>query len=357
MRSTTASVKHFPHGSRPNTLAHKLGLESMELTALTERSDVRGMFTVLSVWVQIACIFSMMAGAWIYFDLILAVPVIAIGVVLLAGRQLALAIVMHEAAHRTLFKTPWFNDVFTNWFSAKVIWNDVHKFRAHHLVHHSNTMAEFDPDRPVYGGLPVSKASLVRKFGRDLAGLTGLKFLLGRSLMSAGYLQWSDAAGVKAEQPPENIFQGLVNFCRDVWPTALTNGLMFLVLYASGHAWLYACWALAYLIPFMVFVRIRGMAEHACLEECSDTFKNTRTTRAGWLARVTVAPVHVNFHMEHHLLASTPHYRLAKLHKILRNRGKAPAPPSYIDVLQLVGSGPNSLSLSKRNIETAGNMK
>lgn len=357
MKSSTASVKNFPHGIRPNPLAHKLGLEAKELASLTERSNIRGMFTVISVWAQIASIFSMMAGAFVYLDLLLAIPVIALGVVLLAGRQLALAIVMHEAAHRTLFKTPWFNDVFTNWFSAKIIWNDVHKFRAHHLIHHSNTMAEFDPDRPVYGGLPVSKASLTRKFLRDLAGLTGLKFLLGRALMSAGYLEWSDAAGIKAKHPPENIVQAILNFGRDVWPTAFTNGVMFLILYASGHAWLYACWVLAYLIPFMAFVRIRGMAEHACLEECADTFKNTRTTRAGWLARMTVAPVHVNFHMEHHLLASTPHYRLSKLHLLLRNRGKVPAPPSYTDVLYLASSGHNSLSSSKSTYETAGNVK
>jgi fatty acid desaturase len=48
---------------------------------------------------------------------------------------------------------------------------------------------------------------------------------------------------------------------------------------------------------------------------------NTRTTLANPLARLTVAPHHVNFHLEHHLLPKVPHYRLRAFHELLEARG------------------------------------
>jgi fatty acid desaturase len=80
------------------------------------------------------------------------------------------------------------------------------------------------------------------------------------------------------------------------------------------------------------------MAEHACLEPSRDTLRNTRTTRAGWLARAFVAPIRVNYHIEHHLMASVPYFRLPQLHALLRERGLTAEPPSYWQVLRLVSS-------------------
>jgi fatty acid desaturase len=68
-------------------------------------------------------------------------------------------------------------------------------------------------------------------------------------------------------------------------------------------------------------------------------FRNTRTTRAHVLARLTVAPHHVNYYLEHHLLPTVPHYRLPRLHALLRERGAyedAAFAASYRQVLSLV---------------------
>lgn len=118
----------------------------------------------------------------------------------------------------------------------------------------------------------------------------------------------------------------------------LTNGILLAVLWCSGHAWLYGAWVLAYITPFPLFIRIRSMAEHACLESSRNTLRNTRTTRAGWLARATVAPIRVNYHIEHHLMASVPYFRLPHMHKMLRERGYVPRSPSYWQVLKRVSS-------------------
>jgi fatty acid desaturase len=116
----------------------------------------------------------------------------------------------------------------------------------------------------------------------------------------------------------------------------LTNGLLLAAFWISGQAWLYGVWVLAYITPFPLFIRIRSMAEHACLESGTDVLRNTRTTQAGVIARVCVAPIRVNFHIEHHLMASVPYFRLPKLHALLRQRGIVPQPPTYLQVLKRV---------------------
>ncbi len=315
-------------------------LSREEISQFSQRSNLWGLWCIFSVWLIIGLAFTVMALAIDYLPWYFAVPIVCIGTVVLGGRHLALAIVMHEAAHYTLFKSRWMNDVFANWASAKFIWNDVHKFRAHHMVHHANTTASFDPDRPIYEALPVTKKSLIRKFGRDLVGLTGIKFFIGRILMSAGVLKWSDATGERADTRGWPWHRYVTNFIKDFWPTFVTNLGLYLILAVAGHAWLFLIWIIAYAIPFTVFVRIRAMAEHACLELVPDTLRNTRTTSAGWIARMTVAPIRVNFHMEHHLMASAPYYRLPQLHKLLYSRGKVPKPPSYLDVVHLCSSKP-----------------
>jgi fatty acid desaturase len=75
------------------------------------------------------------------------------------------------------------------------------------------------------------------------------------------------------------------------------------------------------------------------MPEPEHPFLGTRTTRAGLLARVTVAPHHVNHHLEHHLLMTVPHYRLPALHALLRARGVLPEASlagSYGEVIRAV---------------------
>ena len=53
----------------------------------------------------------------------------------------------------------------------------------------------------------------------------------------------------------------------------------------------------------------------------ADPLGQTRTVRAGWLERLFVAPNRVQYHLEHHLLMTVPHYNLPKFHEMLRDRG------------------------------------
>jgi fatty acid desaturase len=309
-----------------------------EVRHLTARSDLRGAWLILSTWLVIAAAFALIAWA-VGQPLLLAVPLVTVGVAVLGGRQLALAIITHEATHRTLFKTRWANDGLTDWLCARPIGLDLAKYRAHHFIHHARTGTDEDSHISLIQGLPTTRMSLVRKFARDLAGLTGVKYLIGLALMNAGVIRWTVASDV--ERLPRNGRHAghyLLAFLRNSLPTLITNGILFGVFWMLGMPWLYLAWLGAYLSPYPFFLRVRALAEHAATERTTDMFRNTRTTRAGWLARSFVAPCHVNFHIEHHAMAAVPWFRLPEAHRLLRARQVVPEPPGYWQVMQRVSS-------------------
>ncbi|WP_420467933.1 fatty acid desaturase family protein [Panacagrimonas sp.] len=302
-----------------------------EIQSCTQRSDLIGGWALLSVWIGIAAIFAVLALWPNPLTFVLAV-------ILLGGRQLALAILAHEAAHRTLFATRALNDTVADWFAARFIWNDVARYREHHMRHHAHTGLPADPDLSLVRPFPTTRRSLIKKFWRDLSGQTGLRRMGAQLLMDTGVFKYTVAAEV--ERIPRGDRRWNDYGCtglRNLGPMALAQLALVALLAAFGQAWMYSAWALAWLTTFSLYIRIRSMAEHACTEPVADALRNTRSTRAGWLARMTVAPFHVNFHREHHLLASVPWQHLPQLHRLLRQRELVEAPPGYADVLRTVG--------------------
>jgi fatty acid desaturase len=308
-----------------------------EIRRLTRRSDARGWLAIGSAWGVILGTLFVLAR-WPH-------PVtFVLSVVVLGGRQLGLAILMHEAAHRTLFERRFLNDVVTDWLCARPIWNDVALYRKHHMGHHKHTGTEGDPDLALAPTEPITRAALARKLARDLLGLTGIKRVIGQALMAFEVFEYTVAPDPK-HRPRDGRSTGdyLRAGVRNSIGFVLTNAALALALAAAGHLWVFSAWALAYLTTFSAFIRVRSLAEHACTERTTDPFRNTRTTRAGLLARMTVAPFRVNFHLEHHLLVAVPWYRLPELHALLRERGVvANAPPGYAEVLATVSAGPQA---------------
>jgi fatty acid desaturase len=303
-----------------------------ELAALTQRSDRRGVWAIASTWTVIALTFVAVAR-WPH-------PVtFAVAVVVLGGRQLALSILMHEAAHRTLFRTRWLNDWAADWTCARVMWNDVVRYRRHHLGHHRHTGTPEDPDRSLVTPFPTTRASLARKLLRDVVGITALKRIVGLVLMDIGVLEYTVAGdAVVRSRDDRTSWDCVREGARHLSGVFITNLALFGVLAAAGHSRLYLVWVAAYMTTFSVFLRIRSFAEHACTAMGPDVRHNTRTTRAGLVARATVAPFRVNYHVEHHMLVAVPYFQLPKMHRMLRERGVVEAPPGYAGVIALVSS-------------------
>jgi fatty acid desaturase len=301
-----------------------------EIALLTERSDWAGWRAVLFTWGVIALCFVLLA--WQPHPL-MWLAVLAV----LGGRQLSLAILMHDAAHGTLFKRRWLNEVLADYVCGSSINVDIKRYKRHHLIHHSKTGTGEDTDLSLAAPFPTTRASLARKFLRDLCGISGLKREYGLLLMHLGLLRWTVANDIeRLPQQGRRWHDYVRDAARNMWKYLAFHAVLLGVLAAAGHAWLYLAWVGAYLTTYGLYMRIRSMAEHACTEQSTDMLRNTRTTRAGLLARATVAPLRVNFHIEHHLMPAVPYHRLPAMHAMLRARGAVAAPPGYLDVLRLV---------------------
>jgi fatty acid desaturase len=121
----------------------------------------------------------------------------------------------------------------------------------------------------------------------------------------------------------------------------VTNGVLLGLLTLAGHPALYLLWVVAWFTTYSLVTRIRSIAEHAMVPDPVDDLQNTRTTLARWWERLFVAPNRVNYHLEHHLLMSVPHYHLPRLHRLLRERGvleSACITRGYPAVLKLAAS-------------------
>lgn len=308
-------------------------LSREEMAALTRKSDLRGGWAIAQLWLTIAATFALLAAFPNPLTFVLAVFI-------LGGQQLGCAVLTHEAAHTTLFRTRWMNEVLTDWLVARPIWTDVKRYRQHHMGHHAHTGIDGDPDLSLVHPFPGSRASLRRKLLRDLSGRSGIRRVIGLIGMDLGILKYTVAAEVeRLPQEGRTLRDYLRDGLRHMGPVIIANGVLAGVLAACGALWAYSAWVVAYLTTFSLYVRIRSIAEHACTEGGAEVLKNTRTTHANWLARLTVAPFQVNYHVEHHLTASVPYYRLRKLHRKLRERGLVEPASGYGEVLRLASTG------------------
>jgi len=302
-----------------------------EIKFFTRRSNVAGAVAIAWSWAVIA-------GCFAAVVLVPHPAVFVAAVILVGGRQLALAVAMHEAAHGTMFRTRWCNEVLVDWLCARPVWSDVARYRVHHLGHHAHTGTERDPDLGLALAEPMSRGSLVRKLLRDVSGLSGLRRVLGLLAIDAELLQY-DVGGNPRRAKLRSRGYHLRALLRNVWRPIVANAVLFGVLAVLGHAWVYSVWIVAYLTMFSLVLRVRSLAEHACTARTDDQLLNTRTTRANLLARMTFAPLHVNYHLEHHLLPTVPYWQLPKLHRRLAAKDALP-PQSlasgYMHVLQLV---------------------
>ncbi|HIF91577.1 MAG TPA: fatty acid desaturase [Myxococcales bacterium] len=301
-----------------------------ELREILAMEDWRSVWTLLVNWGVIFASFALVG--WRANPLTIVLALFLIG-----GRQLGCSIVLHEAAHRSFLSNRKWNDRIGNWFGAYPVWSEVLPYRNYHLVHHAKTGTEADPDLSLTLPFPISKKSFRRKVWRDLSGQTGWKQLAGTFKRDLGIGEFRNQRnqGLKPGEKPDVGWHKLV-------PVLVSNGVILGILALFARPELYLLWPIALLTTFRLVIRIRSIAEHAMTGPAEDPLRNTRTTLVSWWERLFLAPNFVNYHLEHHLLMTVPHYHLPKMHKLLRERGLLEKAlindGGYRDVLQRAAS-------------------
>lgn len=285
-----------------------------QLADLHKYSDWKGLWEVVYTWLWIAGAFAL-----VYF--LPNVLTVVLAMLILGGKQLACAIIMHDTGHNSLFKSKALNKFFGNFFGAYPIFMDMPAYGKYHLEHHLHVGLEDDPDLNLAKAYPAKKGSMARKIFRDLVGITGIKGFYGLLLMHAGYLKFELGGRVVKTGLKMNIFQRLIYFIKSFSGPFLSNAVIFGILFLLGQPLLYLLWIGSFLSTFYFCIRIRSITEHAVVKDSTNPALNTRSTEANFFEKVLFAPLNVNYHMEHHLMMSVPCYHLPQMHKILVDQG------------------------------------
>ncbi|WP_454712791.1 fatty acid desaturase family protein [Cupriavidus nantongensis] len=306
------------HGSAERRVNLTRYLSPDEIAQVRARSTWRGIGMIAHCWATIAAMMALVAMFPNPLTIVLAIMVIG-------SRQLGLAILMHEGAHGGLAVDGKLNLWLSQWLCAYPVGAETLAYRRYHLQHHAHAQTERDPDLPLSAPFPTTRASLRRKLLRDLSGRTGLKQRLAQLRGAAG------TAGMP-------VGERRATFLARLGRPLLVNAIMLAALAAAGFWWLYPLlWLLPLLTWFQAVTRIRNIAEHSVLP-AGDAWRVARTTRAGWIERALLAPYWVNYHAEHHMMASVPCYRLARLHQLLQAKGldaRLEIKPGYLAMLRV----------------------
>jgi len=268
---------------------------------LRGRSDWMGAYLVLHAWGVIALAMAFFI-AW-------PNPLsFVIAVVVIGGRQLGLAILMHDAAHRALFKNTQLNDTLGAFLCGWPVGASLALYRPYHLSHHRHTQQKDDPDLILSAPFPITRQSFWRKMRRDILGITGYQ----RRMEAFRYEMGSDPSR----------WQRLKKLAHAEKYFALSNLVILAVTTAAGVWWAYfVLWLLPLMTWYQVISRIRNIAEHAVVGDNNDRLRNTRTTLTHWGMRAVLAPYWVNYHLEHHLFVFTPCWKLPEAHRMLIDQG------------------------------------
>jgi fatty acid desaturase len=244
--------------------------------------------------------------------------VLMIAVLVVGTRQHALFVIAHDAAHYLLYERRWLNDLVGR-LCASVQGLSMCTYRVIHRLHHNNLYGELDPDTALHGGYPRGRAYLIKKLLKDLSGLTAWKTY-------AYFLGGAPAVNTRtnlALRPLDDTSEKLrTEAKRDRNLVIAFHALFLLVLAWSGYLVEYlVLWMLPLVTVVQAILRLRAIAEHGATTDFSSPLTAARTnTGPAWLEWL-LFPHHVNYHIEHHLYASVPHYNLPALHRAMAKRG------------------------------------
>lgn len=290
------------------------------LRDLSKLSTTKGLLAIAADWAVIAACFA--TAVWMPHPAVwLACAVV------IATRQHALLIIMHDASHFRILKNHKWNDRLSNWLLAWPVLVSTEGYRDNHLAHHSYLNTENDPDwtrkegRPEWE-FPKTRWQMIKLLTRDLCG--------------GGFLDMLKAIGDLSSRKPKAD-----EVKPRPWGKLAYYALLATAVTVTGM-WLpvLLLWYLPAFTILPVILRMRSIAEHFGLEGEHD-LNMSRNFAARLWERLLFAPHNVGYHLDHHLYPSVPFYNLPQLHQALLQRPEYVAQSHQND--SLLGSGKSVL--------------
>ncbi|MBN1208473.1 MAG: fatty acid desaturase family protein [Myxococcaceae bacterium] len=233
---------------------------------------------------------------------------------LIATRQHALLVLMHEGSHYHIVPNRTLNDIITDLFCSFPCNITTQGYRYQHGEHHRYVNTNQDPYWVIMQAQPAwhfprtpLKAAAV--FLGDVLGVYILDHL-------KAFKAWTYLSRLTGQSQPKISAAEHVRY----W---LFIGALVTTLTLTG-GWLY--YLLLWLVPqstmLMAIFRLRSLGEHPL--ETTNTLMETRESRdvsARLLERVLISPLNINYHLTHHVFPSITFHNLPRMHEELKRAG------------------------------------
>lgn len=295
-----------PTQRRPRPVSwYRTKIDPATLKALHQRSDLQGAFQTLGYLAVIATTGTLATYSAYHWPI--AVTVL---LTFLHGTVFAFNInAVHELGHGTVFRTRRLNDVFAALF-AFLGWINHFKFDASHTQHHRFTL---HPPDDLEVKLPI------RLVIKDwlLAGFIDFRLIWFKLKELV-----RESRGIYRGEWEEHLFPESDSAARrrpTRWGRVVLGGHLAIVVISLLQGW----WMLPVVITFAPFYGawlffLCNNTQHIGLQDHTADFRLCCRT-------FTTHPViqflywHMNFHIEHHMYAAVPCYRLGRLHRQIKS--------------------------------------
>jgi fatty acid desaturase len=225
---------------------------------------------------------------------------------------------VHELGHGTVFKTKFLNELFVR-ITAFFCWNNFEMFNTSHARHHRYTLHQPDDLEVVLPAKVILRQMLVYGIVSPMGVFYGLK---GAIRIARGQFSGEWELKLFPEGSPER--KAAVDWAR---------------IMLAGHGLIFAfsiyfhLWLLPILTTFNGFYgswlqALCNNTQHVGLQDDVSDFRLCCRT-------FTLNPFvqflywHMNYHIEHHMFAAVPCYKLGRLHRLIKH-DLAPCPHGLI---------------------------
>jgi fatty acid desaturase len=240
-----------------------------------------------------ACI----AASFAFVHFYPSIPAFFVAQIIIATRQHALFLLMHEGTHGLLCKNKTLNEFISNAFAAWPVGVSTERYRRRHWLHHRHLNTDQDPDWARKKNI-ASWQMPMRAFH---FWKTTLPYLFGKGFIEMLY-------ALRA--------LGLQN--RDL-PLAIPYYGSIAALLTLTQAW--TSFALLWLVPYFTILpflhRYLYSAEHLALP-WTHTLNSTRNVLCSAWENFFFSPHNGSFHLVHHSHPHVPWHKLKKAHAYLR---------------------------------------
>jgi len=271
-------------------------------------SRPRGLRAAVRLVVTLGLLIASFSMLWISPSVAIAAPLVFILNGILFHHLL---IIQHETLHYSLFQRRSWNSVVCAITSYLI--GLTPSYRKVHLAHHRHLgEAEKDPD--------------LRNYSRD--PLTRREFVVLLVANVSGYAAVAQFFRQRRTPGNANVLEVLI--------LAIVHSVIlgsFAVLGAYHYYLIF--WLLPLATVTKTITNLRNLAEHIDTLQASNS--RHRTILCPWWERLVFAPLHFNYHAEHHFYPSVNYTQLPKLHELLMSSSdaleKMEVARSYVGVL------------------------